>query len=107
MVVEKVTNSGDKTVFHIFEKTDYGEPDKSREVTIPHRSEYRSELSTITRERVDNPKSDAYEDEMMELYKVPEVGTIVFNNIYYYERNCNHRPGSHLTYGPYLLVENE
>lgn len=105
MVVEKVTNLGDKTVFYIFEKTDYGEPDRSWKVTIPHRSEYRFELSTITKERVNNPKSDDYIDEKMELYDVPEVGTVVFNNSYYYERNCNHRPGSHLTFGPYLLVD--
>lgn len=105
MVVEKVKNLGDKTVFYIFEKTDYGEPDRSREVIIPHKSEYRSKLSTITRERVDNTKSDVYENEEMELNEVPEVGIIVFNNNYYYERNCNHRPGSHLTFGPYLLVE--
>ena len=106
MTIEQVQSLKEKTVFSIEDPTRYGIPDESREVTIPHDSQYRSNLPRISRDSVNNPKNDEYTREEVRTYQIPEVGTVVF--IYDYDTETSsgsYRMGAHDTMGPYLIED--
>jgi hypothetical protein len=93
-----------KTVFEIHEPARHGKPDNYRKVEIPHDPKHRAELETISEERVNNPLDDKEYKETMELFEVPNIGTVVFVNVYDTDTSsATYRMGAHHTDGPYLL----
>lgn len=105
MVVE-TKQLNDKTVFSIDEPHRYGEPDKFREIIIPHNSEYKSQLPSIKKERIENPRQDKDYYEEIQTFEVPEIGTIVFiKNFDTDSSSATYRKGAHTIEGPYILVD--
>lgn len=104
MTIRKINNLGEKTEFFIEEPTPYGEPDKSRTVTIDHSLDEISKLPEITQEEINNLSDDYNEYETAETFEIPKIGTVVFINSF--DTECyswKYRKGAHDTRGPYLL----